>query len=409
MSDQQLLPGLFRTEYRNIVSVLCYLFGIKHIEIAEDIVSDTFLTATETWSVKGIPENPVAWLYTVAKNKTKNYLKRNEIFEKKLSPQIKHTAETSEEIEIDLSPQNISDSQLAMIFTVCDPVIPEEAQVALALHLLCGFGIQEIADAYLTTKDVIYKRISRAKEKLKESNIQVRQPGISQIQDRLDIVLSTLYLLFSEGYYSKSHNSILRKDLCEEAMRLVELLINNPTTNKPAVNALYALMCFHSSRFNARTNDDGEIILYDDQNEELWDRKLIAKGIIYLNRASTGQDLSRYHLEAGISYWHTIKEDIPEKWEEILQLYNHLLMLQYSPIAALNRTFVLSKVKGKEAAIREAEKLKLGNNHFYFSLLGSLYSGLDDQKALSHFNMAASLAKTAADKKTILKKIELLS
>jgi len=406
MDQQELLPGLFRNEYRNIVSVLVHLFGIKHIEVAEDIVSDTFLTATETWSLKGVPDNPIAWLYAVAKNKTKNYFKHRDIFENKLSPEIKHTTQLTEETELDLSPKNISDSQLAMIFTVCDPVISEEAQTALALHLLCGFGIQEIADAWLTTKEVIYKRVSRAKEKLKEKNIQIQQPAIAEINDRLDVVLSTLYLLFSEGYYSKSHNSVLRKDLCEEAMRLTLLLINNPGTNRPKVNALYALMCFHASRFDARTDEDGEIILYDDQDEALWDRELIERGIHYLNLASTGNELTRYHLEAGISYWHTYKEDVPEKWEEILQLYNQLLILQYSPIAALNRTFVLSKVKSKEAAIVEAEKLKLTDNHFYFSLLGNLYSGIDNKKALQHYRTALKLARTTTDKKIITKQIE---
>lgn len=406
MSERDLLPGLFRTEYRNIVSVLCYLFGIKHIEIAEDIVSDTFLTATETWSLKGVPDNPVAWLYTVAKNKTKNFLKRSKIFDEKLSPEIKNSAQLTEETEIDLSPKNISDSQLAMIFTVCDPAIPEEAQTALALHLLCGFGIQEIADAYLTTKDVIYKRVSRAKEKLKEKNIRIQQPGITEVQERLGTVLSTLYLLFSEGYYSKSHNSILRKDLCDEAMRLVRLLIANTHTNKPEVNGLYALMCFHASRFDARKNEQGEIILYDDQDEQLWDKELIDQGVHYLNLASAGERLTRYHLEAGISYWHTHKEDTAEKWEEILQLYNLLLMIQYSPIAALNRTYVLSKVKGKKAAIVEAEKLNLINNHFYFALLGNLYAGVDNQKALQHYNTAFALARTSTDKNTIAKQME---
>jgi RNA polymerase sigma-70 factor (ECF subfamily) len=406
MEQQELLPGLFRNEYRKIVSVLCFLFGIKHIELAEDIVSDTFLTATETWSLKGVPDNPTAWLYAVAKNKTKNHLRRTEIFEKKLSPEIKYTSALTEETEIDLSPENISDSQLAMIFAVCNPVISEESQTALALHLLCGFGIQEIADAYLTTKDVIYKRVSRAKDKLKENNVQIQHPGITEISDRLDTVLATLYLLFSEGYYSKSHNSVLRKDLCEEAMRLTMFLIDNSLTNKPKVNALYALMCFHASRFNARTNEDGEMILYDEQDEELWDRDLIEAGIKYLNRASTGSEVSRYHLEAGISFWHTCKEDLPEKWEAILQLYNQLLILEYSPIAALNRTFVLSKVKGKKAAIAEAEKLNLTNNPFYFSLLGNLYSGINNDKALQHYRTASELARTSADKKTISKLIQ---
>jgi RNA polymerase sigma-70 factor (ECF subfamily) len=408
MEEQVLLPHLFRTEYRNIVSVLCYLFGIEHIEIAEDLVSDTFLSATEQWSLKGVPENPTGWLYTVAKNKTKNYLKRNALFEQKLSADIKYSTAKVEEIEIDLSPKNITDSQLAMIFTVCDPAISNEAQIALALNLLCGFGIQEIADAFLTNKEVIYKRLNRAKEKLKEINLKVEQPTLSQINDRLDTVLTTLYLLFSEGYYSTCQDTMLRKDLCAEAMRLNYLLIENTTTNQPAVNALFALISFHSSRFEARTNENGEMILYEDQDETLWNQALIDQGKYFLNKASTGNKLTKYHLEAGIAYWHTCKEDAPEKWENILDLYNNLLMIAYSPIAALNRTFALAKTNGKEEAIIEAEKLQLTGNHFYYSLLGNLYTGLDNKKALQHFETAYKLAQSQADKATMRKNMERL-
>lgn len=408
MEDSQLLHNLFRTEYRKLVSVLCYLFGIKHIEIAEDIVSDTFLAATETWSLKGVPENPTAWLYTVAKNKTKNHLKRDVFFEQKLSPELKYGAETSEEIVVDLSSKNIADSQLAMIFAVCNPYISIESQVALALNLLCGFGIQEIADAFLTNKEVVYKRINRAKEKLKIENIKIEQPTVLEINDRLEPVLTTLYLLFSEGYYSSSQNTILRKDLCAEAMRLVYLLMENKTTNKPSVNALFSLMSFHSSRFDARTNEKGEIVLYDDQDEAKWNQELIIQGTYFLNQASTGDRITRYHLEAGIAYWHTQKEDTDEKWDNILQLYNSLLILEYSPIAALNRTFALAKVHGKELAIQEAEKLKLEDSHFYFSLLGHLYTDFDNHKALTHFKSALKLAKLEADKTTIERNIKKL-
>lgn len=409
MKERELLPHLFRTEYRKIVAVLCYLFGIEHIEIAEDIVSDTFLSATESWAIKGLPENPTAWLYTVAKNKTKNYLKRNSLFEQKLSAEIKYNTPKTEEIEIDLSSKNITDSQLAMIFTVCNPVISSESQVALALNLLCGFGVQEIADAYLTNKEVVYKRINRAKEKLKTANIKIQQPSITDISSRLETVLTTVYLLFSEGYYSTSQNTILRKDLCAEAMRLCYLLIENDRTNTPAVNALFALMSFHSSRFEARMNENGEIILYQDQDETLWNQELIDQGYFFLNKASTGNQLSKYHLEAGIAYWHTQKEDTNEKWENILQLYNHLLILEYSPIAALNRTFALAKTNGKKEAIIEAEKLNLTDNHFYYSLLGNLYTNVDNKKALVHFETAIKLASSDADKATITRNMKRLS
>ncbi|MVM34134.1 RNA polymerase subunit sigma [Spirosoma sp. HMF4905] len=408
MDESELLPHLFRTEYRKLVSVLCYLFGIEHIEIAEDIVSDTFLSATELWSLNQIPENPTGWLYTVAKNKTKNYLKRNALFEQKLSADIKYNTPKGEEIDLDLSTKNIADSQLAMIFTVCNPHISSESQISLALNLLCGFGIQEIADAFLTNKDVIYKRVNRAKSALKEARIKIEQPTISEINNRLETVLTTLYLLFSEGYFSTAQNVLLRKDLCAEAMRLTYLLIENEATNKPAVNALFALMSFHASRFDARTDEQGEIILYQDQDETRWNQELIEQGTYYLNQASTGDQLTKYHLEAGIAYWHTHKEDSPEKWESILQLYNQLLMLEYSPLAALNRTFALAKANGKEEAIREAEKLKLIDNHYYYSLLGYLYTDLDNAKAVRHFEKALSLTSSHAVKIALAKNIDRL-
>lgn len=409
MNNQELLPNLFRTEYQKIVSVLCNLFGIHHIEIAEDIVSDTFLAASETWAIKGIPENPTAWLYTVAKNKTKNYFKRNAIFEKKIVSEIKYnTPLNNPETEIDLSEKNIADSQLAMIFTVCNPCNSDEAQIALALNLLCGFGISEIADAFLSNKEVIYKRINRAKEKLKEENIKIQNPSATQVNDRTETVLKTIYLLYSEGYYSTSQNTTLRKDLCSEAMRLTFLLIQNEATNLPATNALMALMCFHSSRFEARTTESGEIILYQDQDELLWNQELIDKGIYFLGKSSSGNILSKYHLEAGIAYWHTQKKDTPEKWQHILELYNNLIILEYSPIVALNRTYALSKVTSKQEAIVEAEKLNLTDNHFYYSLLGNLYTDFDNQKARKHFETAIGLAKTTSDKNIISKNMQQL-
>ena len=410
IENKELIPNLFRTEYQKIVSVLSNLFGIHHIEIAEDIVSDTFLAAAETWAIKGIPENPTAWLYTVAKNKTKNYFKRNDVFEKKIVTEIKYNSPLNNpEIEIDLSEQNIADSQLAMIFTVCNPCNSNEAQIALALNLLCGFGINEIADAFLSNKEVIYKRINRAKEKLKEENIKIQHPNPVEIKERIDTVLKTIYLLYSEGYYSTSQNTTLRKDLCAEAMRLTYLLLQNDSTNLAAANALMALMCFHSSRFEARTAENGEIILYQDQDESLWNQELIEKGTYFLSKSSTGNILSKYHLEAGIAYWHTQKKDTVEKWQHILELYNNLIILEYSPIVALNRTFALSKANNKQEAIIEAEKLQLTDNHFYYSLLGNLYTDIDNKKALQHYETAFDLAKTISDKNIISKNIKQLN
>ena len=405
MSHHELIPHLFRTEFRKITAVLCKHFGIENIQIAEDIASETFLSAIETWTYKGLPANPVAWIYAVAKNKAKNYFHRNKIFSEKIANEIENTSLRTEEIEINLSAENITDSQLQMLFAICHPSIPTEAQIGLALRILCGFGINEIANAFLTNNETINKRLFRAKEKLRNEKVSIEFPDKTEINDRLAPVLTTLYLLFSEGYYSESDNGILREDLCSEAMRLTYMLLENEQTNLSKVMALYSLMCFHSSRFAARKNENGEMILYNDQDESQWNRELIMKGIYFLHEASKGEDLSKYHIEASIAYWHTVKSDTKEKWDNILQLYNKLLVLEYSPIAALNRTYALSKVKGKKEAIIEAEKLNLSSNHFYFTLLGELYTGIDNNKAKENFQKAILLARTDTDKRTVQNKM----
>lgn len=343
---------------------------MEHMEVAEDLASETFLAALESWPYKGIPENPTAWLYLVAKNKAKNYLQRNQLFAEKIARQIKEDARETAEMDINLSAENIADSQLQMLFAICHPAIPMEAQIGLALRILCGFGIEEIANAFLTNKDTINKRLFRAKEKLRLEKVQILFPGKEEINSRLDTVLTTLYLLFNEGYYSESQDVVLREDLCLEAMRLTYLLIENESTNLPGVKALFALMCFHASRFEARKNENGEIVLYQDQDETRWNEELIARGAYFLHAASQGRYMSRYHVEATIAYWNTQKTDTPEKWENILQLYNRLLQMVYSPMAALNRTYALSKVKGKEAAIAEAEKLQLLRQSLLFCAVG---------------------------------------
>lgn len=406
---EELLPHLFRTEYRKIVSVLGKRFGFGQLEVAEDIVSETFFVAAKTWGIKGqVPANPTAWLYNVAKNKAVNYLEHQQVFDNKIAPELKSQPKESEEIEIDLSPQNINDSQLQMMFAICHPSIPVEAQIGLSLRILCGFGIDEIADAFLADKDTINKRLFRAKQKLREENVKIALPKPVELEDRLQAVLRTIYLFFNEGYYSESRNTTLRKDICLEAVRLCYMLVENPSTNKPTVNALLSLMFFHASRFDARLDEKGEQILYEEQDTTRWDTDLIRRGEYFLNLSATGTRLSKYHVEAAIAYWHTNKADTAEKWESILSLYNELLFIEYSPVAALNRTYAVSKVHGKEAAIIEAKKLGLTDNHFYFTLLGELYTGVDNREALKNLETALSVAKTNSDKNTIKKKIDKL-
>jgi RNA polymerase sigma-70 factor (ECF subfamily) len=293
------------------------------------------------------------------------------------------------------------------MFAVCNPILNSESQIGLALRILCGFGIDEIADAFLSNKQTINKRLFRAKEKLRNEKIAIEFPPESEIKNRLENVLTTLYLLFNEGYYSASQNLILQKDLCFEAMRLTNLLVQNESTNTPSVNALISLMCYHTSRFDARTNENGEFVIYEEQNTKLWNKELIEKGNYFLIQSSYGNEISKFHLESRIAFWHTKKTDSKIKWENILQLYNQLLQLNYSPIVALNRTYALAKVKGNKVAIKEAEKINAENNSLYFMLLAKLHEEIDPKKRLFYLEKAWSLAKTERDKSfisTLMKK-----
>jgi RNA polymerase sigma-70 factor (ECF subfamily) len=413
-SGQETLKQLFQQEFSKMVAVLSRKFGLQNIETAEDIVSETFLQAAEIWGVKGLPQNPTAWLYTVAKQKTLYQFRRNKIFDKKVIPGLASSQEKYYEIEeLDFSRQNINDSMMQMLFAVCTPLIGSEAQIGLALRILCGFGIDEIAEAFLSNKETINKRLFRAKEKLRTENVTLDLPPEDELAGRLNNVLHIIYLLFSEGYYSKTQNQILRRDLCLEAIRLAIMLTGYESTNRPETNALIALMCFHASRFNARQTNEEPLVLFEKQNEELWDKELIYRGWHYLNLSAQGNELSSYHLEARIASLHCSKEDTKEKWEEILQLYNQLLHVNYTPGVALNRIYALYKAKaclpdqrGVREAIEEAEKLKLESSHFYFILLGELYKSFDTGKAKLNFQKAYTLAKTQTEKQCIQQKID---
>lgn len=408
MKDE-LIQHLFRQEFAKMVAVISRLYGLEHIEIAEDVVSETFLQATELWHSRGVPPNPTAWLYAVAKQKTLYHFRRTKIFNDKVLPQVRASQQwATEPEEVDFSESNIKDSQLRMMFAVCNPSIASEAQIGLALRILCGFTIEEIAEAFLTNKETINKRLYRARERLRLSNLTLEHPSSTELNNRLDNVLHIIYLLFNEGYYSTTSNQTLREDLCAEALRLALSLTAFETTDQPKTNALIALMFFHASRFNARQTGDNNLVLYEEQNIELWDQQLINRGTHHLELAAAGTTISSYHLEAGIAFWHCQKTDSAEKWSNILEHYDLLMKLNDSPIVSLNRAYALYKAKGQQIAIGEVEQLQLIHNHFYFTLLGELYTGIDNEKAIEHFKAAIKLAKTETDKNTITLKMKRL-
>ncbi|QDH81591.1 sigma-70 family RNA polymerase sigma factor [Echinicola soli] len=386
-----------------MTAVLCRHFGLKHIEIAEDIVSDAFLKASEIWALEGVPENPRAWLYKVAKNKTKDYFKHLYVFEEKVKTDLPKTMMAETQVAFD--EENIRDSQLAMIFVVCSPINAQESQISLALQILCGFSVEEIANAFLSKRETIKKRLLRARKNLRKANFDIQLLSDNAIQERLSPVLRTIYLLFNEGYSSNHPEHPIRKELCSEAMRLAVVLTENDITNLPVTNALLALMCFQASRLEARQEENGEVILFEEQDKSKWDQSLIQRGNYFLIEACKGEQLSKYHLEAAIAYWHSAAVG-EEKWPHILQRYNQLILIEYSPITAMNRVFAYSKVYGAKSALMEAEKLDLADNSHYHALMGYLFANEIPEKAVAYYTSAIQLSNSKSEKLTLQKQLD---
>ncbi len=396
------LDHLFRHEAGRLIAVLARLFGFERLEVAEDLVQDTFMQAYETWRLRGLPANPTAWLYQVAKNKAYTYVQRQRTFAKATADLRLGLPEGyTIQAHIEAAFQALTDSQLQMLFAVCHPRIPPDAQVALALKTLCGFSVGEVAAAFLTTPETITKRLYRAKEKIRQERLNLDFPPSAALPARLNGVLRCIYLLFNEGYYSASPDAGVRHDLCREALRLGLLLLDAPVTRQPAVHALLALMCFHASRLNGRTAPDGSLLPWHDQDRSRWEPALIAQGIAYLNAAAEGPDLTTYHLEAMIAYHHT-QPDTPAKWPALLPLFDQLLLLQPSPLVALSRAYALGQVGEVAAAIAAAKQvIELKNSVLYHALLGELYETLDQKLAARHWQQALALAPGEPERATI--------
>ncbi len=405
----KLVDHLFRTEAGKMTAVLTRLFGFKQYETAEDIVHETIYQALKDWSYNRIPENPTAWLYRVAKNKAIDYLRReNRMAEitSELKPLLKSEYTLQATVHQYFNDNEIADSQLRMMFAACHPAIPEEAQVALVLKTLCGFSVEEIANAFLTGKDTIEKRLYRAKEKIREGNIHLDVPAGSDLQTRLETVLQCIYLLFNEGYNSSTTDTIIRKDLCYEAMRLCILLTENALSNTDETQALMALMCYNASRFDARIDSAGFIVLLQNQDRSKWNKELIQRGHKYLGCASTGGSVSAYHLEAAISSRHCVAENFEQTdWNTIFNLYTVLAERNPSPVVLLNRAIAMSFARGKAVAIEEIKKLtSLQNHYLYNAALGDLYFETGQPQQASLFYLAAIKQTHNPQEQELLKK-----
>lgn len=408
---QQLAGHLFRHEAGRMAAVLTRLLGFQNIDLAEDIVQDALLKALNTWKYQGIPDNPSAWLYRTAKNKAIDLLRRQHLYKKiegDLARELKSEWTLAPTVNNLFVEHEIEDSQLRMIFACCHPVIPYESQIALTLKILCGLSINEIAHGFLTSEETIAKRLYRAKEKIRSDKIELEAPTKELLSQRLDAVLHTLYLLFNEGYNSSHPEFLLRQDLCAEAIRLGMLLTQNPKTNLPKVKALLALMCFQASRLDARLADDGSIILLKYQNRERWNKELISRGQDYLTSASSGDELTEYHLEAGIAACHAYAETFEQTdWSRILILYEALSAIKPGPIVDLNKAIVIGYVESPQRGIEELTKIKgLEAHYLYQTAFGDFYLQVEDkQRAKSSYQLALALTTSNLEKKLIEQKI----
>jgi len=409
----QLVEHLFRHESGKMVATLTRIFGIEHLNLAEDVVQEALSRALQTWPYRGVPENPSAWIMRASRNLALDVIRRQTTFRAK-------EAEIARLIERDVSApetanfseNEIADDRLRMMFVCCHPVIPAEAQVALALKTLCGFSVTEIGRAFLTSEAAIAKRLTRAKQKIQEARIPFEIPVGVELARRLDSVLQSLYLLFNEGYKASSGEKLVRDELCQEAIRLTELLANHPAGNQPETHALLALMLLNAARFAAREDPHGNLLRLQEQDRTRWDQMTIARGMSHLRESAAGDGLSEYHLQAGIAVCHAMAIDYESTdWERILSLYDRLMEFDDSPVVALNRAVAVANVHGPKAGLEAVRAIrgreKLDAYHLFYSVIGELEMRLNHHGAAAReFRKAFELAATKSERAFLLKRLQ---
>jgi RNA polymerase sigma-70 factor (ECF subfamily) len=384
----------FRRELGRLVSILSRRFGVQRMELCEDAAQTALLQATQSWSAQP-PDNPSAWLYRVAHNYVLDELRREKRDQRYLA-----------EVHADYAEQEVGDDVLRLLFVCADPAIPPEAQLVLALKTLCGFSTGEIALRLFQSEDAVHKRLQRARTRLREhAEVLALDPA------RVPGVLQMLYLLFNEGYSSAQPDRVIRRELCDEALRLALMLRDDPAGELPETDALVALMCFHAARFDARVDGWGGLLLLEEQDRSRWDRELLTRGLDHLARSARGATISRYHIEAGIAAEHCLAPSYAEtNWEEIVRLYEVLDRVAPSPLHVLNRAIALAEWKGADAGLAALEAFEapswLAGYYLWDATLGELHRRRGDrERALSHTSRALERAPTNPEKALLERRI----
>ena len=401
-----LAEHLFRREAGRLVSVLTGIFGINRLQLAEDVVQEALVRALKTWPYYGVPENPAAWLTQTAKNLALDVIRREKLFQEK-EPQIvtfiEQWGEETGEGEAVRFESEIKDRRLRLMFACCHPLLAPEAQTALALKTLCGFSPAEIASAFLSTEAAIAKRLTRARQRIRELQIPFEIPSGDELPARLDAVLQTLYLLFNEGYKASSGDTLVRTELCHEAIRLATLLAEHPIAGQPRTRALLALMLLNAARLPARTDADGNLVRLENQDRSRWDKGMIARGIAALSHSAAGDEITEYHLQAAIAAAHCVARDYEgTDWARILSFYDRLMEIDDSPVIALNRAVAVANVHGPAAGIKAVEAIRnlepLDSYYLLYAVLGELEKQRHGfSAAAAHFRKALQYTEVRSE------------
>jgi RNA polymerase sigma-70 factor (ECF subfamily) len=405
---------LFRHEAGRMVATLTRIFGTHNLALAEDVVQDAFCRAFEVWKTRGVPDNPSAWLMATAKNRAIDVLRRERTvrtFEPELSRLIQSEWTLAPGVEELFAKNAIKDDLLRMMFSCCHPRLGEEAQVALILNILCGFSVDEVASAFVSTHSAIEKRISRAKKVLALSKKLFDVSGGPEFSLRLPAVQRALYLLFNEGYHGASPETAIRVDLCREAMRLTTLLLEHPLGATPATYALAALMYLDAARLPTRTDSSGNLSSLFDQDRSQWDTQLMAEGQRLLELSATGPDLTEYHVEAAIAWVHAKANSVEDTdWGHIVSLYGMLMTIRPTPVVALNRAIAVGQHEGPARGLEEiraiADSDRLATYPFYHAALGELElrSGRYEV-ARDHFHEALAVARNPMERRFLEQRV----
>lgn len=408
----ELAEHFFRREAGRLVAALTRVFGVHNLSLAEDVAQEAFVRALEVWKVRGIPENPAAWLMTTAKRQALDRLRRERTartFAPELSRALDSEWTLTPTVEEAFEPGVIRDEQLRMMFSCCHPDLPEEAQLALILNVLCGFGAPEIAAAFLATRAAIEKRIARGKRALAEAKTLFELER-ADFTVRLETVQRALYLLFNEGYHGASAETPVRAGLCDEAIHLVELLGAHAPAATPSTQALAAVMCLHAARLPAKLDAAGELSALADQDRSKWNAGRVAEGLAWLERSARGDEISAYHLEAAIAAEHASAGAFARTdWPTIVELYDKLMVVAPSPVVALNRAIAVAEAAGPEAglaALCAIDGARLAGYPFYRAAFGELELRRGaGAAAAEHFRAARAVARSELERRFLDRRI----